>query len=404
MLANSDRDIASVEDHFSRLGVEAGLLVPTQTGLNKSILDATETFRAFLKFTGVHDFSIQKQGQEQKKIVRAGFVTTENISWTKVSLYRPNTKNGDPRVCIYGLKSRVSAGNLLVCFVVDGDLLVLNASEPDLWRDAQSPNSFVDRTIHAANAGTRAVENELLRKFQEIAALGWYKTVCAGPTGVGATLEHLLGIKRNSSKSPDYKGTELKSGRRKKGKKGTLQTLFSKSPIWKSSPVRNAVALLKDHGYLEGGRRQLYCSVNASGTSNRMGFYLRVDEKEQRLVCARRRDGSEVDLLVWSLDDLRHSLLEKHRSTAWIGARHRGKGAEEEFFFESVEFTTAPAVAQLTDWINRDILIFDFTLHLKDNGKARDHGYLFRVHPTNMAQIFPSPKKYTLIVERKDIA
>ena len=44
--------------------VELCLIEPTETGLVKSILDATGSVRAYLKAQNIHDYEMQKQGQE----------------------------------------------------------------------------------------------------------------------------------------------------------------------------------------------------------------------------------------------------------------------------------------------------------------------------------------------------
>ena len=55
------------------------------------------------------------------------------------------------------------------------------------------------------------VSEELLEKCRQINKKGFIKTMRVGDTGVGYTLETLLGIKANSNKSPDYKGIEIKT-------------------------------------------------------------------------------------------------------------------------------------------------------------------------------------------------
>ena len=46
------------------------LIEPTETGLSKSIMDATSIVRNFLKENNIHDYSIQSQGKENKIQIR----------------------------------------------------------------------------------------------------------------------------------------------------------------------------------------------------------------------------------------------------------------------------------------------------------------------------------------------
>src|SRR5690606_10725676 len=102
----------------------------------------------------------------------------------------------------------------------------------------------------------------LLSALRGVCRLGFVATVRAGDTGIGATLEHLLGIKANSRRTPDYDGIELKASRRVTRGPNRVN-LFSQVPDWKNSAV-NARQLLENYGYVRNGRRQLYCTVDAT--------------------------------------------------------------------------------------------------------------------------------------------
>lgn len=59
--------------------VEFTTIQITETGLKKSILDATAPVRAYLKEKNVHDYEIQLQGPEHKRIIDT-FILTEEFS------------------------------------------------------------------------------------------------------------------------------------------------------------------------------------------------------------------------------------------------------------------------------------------------------------------------------------
>ena len=90
MLSISDTDIQETSSAILKLGYDVAFLVPTETGLAKSILDAHHSLRAFLKRNDIHDYQEQKQGV--KRIITAQFITKEDVCEIKVSLYRPETK------------------------------------------------------------------------------------------------------------------------------------------------------------------------------------------------------------------------------------------------------------------------------------------------------------------------
>jgi len=78
--------------------VELCLIEPTGTGLEKSIMDATGSVRTYLKANNIHDFELQKQGQESKIQITSFLISSDSLVNSVASLYRPNTKKGDPRI------------------------------------------------------------------------------------------------------------------------------------------------------------------------------------------------------------------------------------------------------------------------------------------------------------------
>lgn len=70
--------------------------------------------------------------------------------------------------------------------------------------------------------------NELIKDLKKIEKQGFVKTHRGGNTGIGKTLEDLLGIEENNIAGPNGHQTELKSAR--KGSSSML-TLFTKSPM-----------------------------------------------------------------------------------------------------------------------------------------------------------------------------
>ena len=98
MLKASNTSVEAAMRLFNGAGITTGLLVPTETGYHKSIMDATLSFRDFLRESGTHEYQEQLQGQENKVVVPAKFVFPDRCIETTASLYRPNTKQGDPRI------------------------------------------------------------------------------------------------------------------------------------------------------------------------------------------------------------------------------------------------------------------------------------------------------------------
>ena len=94
MLSRSDTDIVASMQYFAPFEVNVAFLVPTQTGYEKSIMDATSPVRSLLKEAGLHDYEMQGQGEENKKTVKAFLVYSGATEEVRCSLYRPVTKHG----------------------------------------------------------------------------------------------------------------------------------------------------------------------------------------------------------------------------------------------------------------------------------------------------------------------
>ena len=76
MLINADFQIEHALKYFADHDLEVGLLSPTKTGLDKSIMDAHGDLRAFLQAAGVHDYDTQFRARKAKVSSRPPFSTT----------------------------------------------------------------------------------------------------------------------------------------------------------------------------------------------------------------------------------------------------------------------------------------------------------------------------------------
>lgn len=397
MLSKSDVSVAVLLSKFAKHSIDVGLLVPTETALYKSIIDAHGDFRAFLERNDIHHYASQDQGQAAKRNVDAYFVYSDHVKKTTASLYRPETKLGDPRIWFYGLKDYASACNLIACVWHNNSLYVVNASQPLFLHYFFSNNGPISGLIDRDPILVNDVAVELLGRLREISRKGFIRSIRQGDTGIGMTLEAELGLAPNSSTNPDYKGIELKASRRRPGKVNRM-TLFSKVPDWKNSPIGSAVSLVRKRGELDkNGRLNLYHTVSAL-SKNSFGLRLDVDESRQilRQVYV-AEDGAIEHDASWSLTELKKSLSEKHPDTFWVKALCKIEDGWEWFHFCEVVYTRKPRSEHLGALIEAGVVTLDYTMHLKESGgSVRDHGYLFKVFPKNLDAIFPEPIVYKL--------
>ena len=69
--------------------------------------------------------------------------------------------------------------------------------------------------------------SDFVYQYRRICDMGWIQTHRSGPTGIGKTLEDLLGIIENNIDGPDFGDYELKSCRLDSN---SMLTMFTKTP------------------------------------------------------------------------------------------------------------------------------------------------------------------------------
>ena len=373
--------------------VELCLIEPTETGLVKSIMDATGSVRNFLKSKKIHDFGLQNQGQESKVLIPSKLIDTDKNINSLASLYRPNTKNGDPRIWFKGLGNYSKANDILGIIEFDGILYVLNITQIDLEKLLNSTiNNPLKELIGEINHISNEVADELLILLNKIASKGPVPAMLKADTAIGRTLETLLGIDINSSKKPDYKGIELKSYR---DKKGNRKNLFAQVPDWSLSKFKSSAEILDNFGYSRGEDFKLYCTVSAL-VRNSQGLTLKLDSKINQLL--ENSDKANIgDFIAWNLETLHNRLLEKHNETFWIAANSIIIGNKEHFQFKKVEHTRKPIVTQFDILLEQGIITLDHLIKRNSTGKVIEKGPIFKIKPNALELLFPPSQSYSLI-------
>ena len=373
--------------------VELCLIEPTETGLVKSIMDATGSVRNFLKSKKIHDFGLQNQGQESKVLIPSKLIDTDKNINSLASLYRPNTKNGDPRIWFKGLGNYSRANDILGIIEFEGTLYVLNITQIDLEKLLNSTiNNPLKELIEEINHISNEVADELLILLNKIASKGPVPAMLKADTAIGRTLETLLGIDINSSKKPDYKGIELKSYR---DKKGNRKNLFAQVPDWSLSKFKSSAEILDNFGYSRGEDFKLYCTVSAL-VRNSQGLTLKLDSKINQLL--ENSDKANIgDFIAWNLETLHNRLLEKHNETFWIAADSIIIGNKEHFQFKKVEHTRKPIVTQFDILLEQGIITLDHLIKRNSTGKVIEKGPIFKIKPNALELLFPPSQSYSLI-------
>ena len=395
----SDTNIEQFLHIFAKTGVPVAFLVPTPTGFGKSIMDATAPIRELLRNSCVHDYDQQSQGQNNKEIVDTYIVRPDSLIQTDTSLYRPETKKGDPRIWIYNLKPYCQPCNLLALIVIERKIYVFNLSDRRI-ADSLFSKGFCYNILEEASHKDKLVSEELLNKLHIIHNRGFIPSITPGDPGVGDTLEHALGIERNNSKAPDYKGIELKTTRltRNGGNRTTTRsTLFTRVPDEGMSYRQIVDAYGKvqvPRGSTE-ARLQMYETLMCARV-NAYDLILEVDVNNDKLNIMHKEERVRKYVSAWYLENLRKALLLKHHETFWVKAQSETRGGIEFFRYDKVLHTKNPNASLLAPLFEANKITVDLAAHYKPDGKWRDHGVLFKMMPDDLPLLLGEPKEYIL--------
>lgn len=301
------------------------------------------------------------------------------------SLFPAQVNVEDPRIAV--LAKRVGAFAYRCRIERPGSDGWLRALQLLASRDV-NPGDLAVLSVGAPGAPS-SVFLELLEELEAVAARGWIPTLRAGDTGVGMTLESELGIAANAKKEPDYRGIELKAKRDRRS--ASRRTLFSKTPQW--GALGSRVGLLDAHGSVDSdGRFSIYQSIYAHRES-REGWRLEWDGETGQLWVTRY--GARV--VCWDGAVLAAALASKHRETAFVYAKSRGAGTQEQFHFHRVVHAAGADFGRYLTTLLDGKGCVDFAIHRKENGSVRDHGFLFRIEESELPAVFREVRAYELL-------
>lgn len=231
--------------------------------------------------------------------------------------------------------------------------------------------------------------DDFIREYTKISDMGWIRTHRAGPTGIGKTLEDLLGIVENNIDGPDFGDYELKSCRLGSS---SLLTMFTRAP----QPAKSNTYLRLKYGYASGvydnDEKVLHTMISA----NR---FTRIKDTGHRLKircaadCIYIESETEVENVYWSRDALRKSFEKKYKNKfVYAKAHSRGIGASEEFKFVEAYEVSGFDYDALIELLEAGKIYVDLRIGQYHTGpragRTHDHGTGFRIREDDQPLLF----------------
>lgn len=222
---------------------------------------------------------------------------------------------------------------------------------------------------------------EVRNRLAEIKRQGYVRTLRRGPTGIGKTLETLLGITENNLSAPDLGQIELKAQRDNHKGMTTLFTFNRKA--WVMDPLE----AVKKYGSLDkNGRIGMYYTVGLK--PNSVGLFLSVAETS---VAVRNVDGSLV--AEWGLEEITKHFNRKVKNLLLVKAKVEERDGVEHFLFYRARMLSGGATPSiLKSQFENSRILLDLRLH--DQGTmARNHGTAFRMYEKDLEDFYQSIKE-----------
>lgn len=221
--------------------------------------------------------------------------------------------------------------------------------------------------------------NEFIQAFNQLKAKQWVKSERKGATGVGYTLEKLIGLPENNIAAPDLGNIELKAHR---ANSSSLITLFTfNRKVWKMKPLE----AVKKYGILDpNGRLGLYFTL--SRTPNSAGLFLHV---ENETLSVQHVSGELI--AEWQLQTLADRFIEKIPALILVSVFSETRGDDEWLKFDRAQLLTKTSTEIIKKQILMGNILVDLRLHAKTTS-ARNHGTGFRVHEDKLPSLFQEIK------------
>jgi len=228
---------------------------------------------------------------------------------------------------------------------------------------------------------------ELIEKLKAIKGMGYIKTHRAGTTGIGKTLEDLLGIVENNIPGPNAAMIELKSARKNVS---SMLTLFTKSPL----PRKANSVLLQRFGYESARgnkRKELHTTVNARGYNQlkgEPGFKINIQNDKVNLI-----NTHDEILGYWDKETLKKSFERKLPKLLYVKAEVKGRGSNEEFWFNEAWLLSGFNFDNFLSLLKEGTILVDIRIGQYPDGRSHDHGTGFRVFPDKLDLCFEYREK-----------
>jgi hypothetical protein len=240
--------------------------------------------------------------------------------------------------------------------------------------------------------------DEFLVKIRDIKNMGFVISHRSNDTGIGKTLEDLLGITENNIAGPDFDLYELKSARKNTS---SMLTLFTKVPQPRNAnrmlldifgykkrkkrddPNNDDVEIIVPSDPVKIGDKELHITVDST-RYNSIGLKLGVINETLYLL-----NEKNVEIY-YEKDYLLEAFNKKysHKLIYVLADRQKEKNQPEKFWYNEAFLLEDIDFDNFMSLISSGTIKLDIRIGHYPNGKPHDHGTGFRILPRDLPKCF----------------
>ena len=232
--------------------------------------------------------------------------------------------------------------------------------------------------------------DDFVREFRIIKNKGWILTHRSGSTGIGKTLEDLLGIVENNTDAPDFGEYELKSVRINAA---SMLTMFTKAP----EPPRSNGVLLQKYGYISSeiygnNSKVLHATLSADRFTSVRGVNQLKISCENDGIYFESQNG--IENIYYKKKTLRECFDRKYCGTfVYAYADSNGRGVNEKFHFVEAYAVSGFSYDEFAELLEQGIIKIDIRIGQYPDGRLHDHGTAFRIRECDQYLLFKNKER-----------
>jgi len=217
---------------------------------------------------------------------------------------------------------------------------------------------------------------ELQIKLHEIHERGFIESHRSGDTGVGKTLEDLLGISENNRESADFidSNIEVKASREQSS---NMLSLFTKEPPRDTRQLWGA-EIVEEVGYEDSKGRQALKSTLDFEEPNNQGLY--TTSLDDRIRVMHIQHGVCAD---YPVSVIKNKVEERFPALLLVNAEREDRDGVEYFKYTSAKLYHEFDFESFRGLLDDSILRIDFRMHIKPDGTLRNRGTGWRLKQEN---------------------